>query len=291
MTTPPHPGSSSAPPTPQRRRDRESDVLIWLVSAVLVSVFLHATSYVVLAAVPRPSFEPTEPSVVDFEVEPPPPEEEVVEEVPEEEPEPEIPEPEPEPPPRPPPRAQTPDPPPPDEPPPPPPPAEETPVAFDNLTLTNDSGDSSFAVPESSGIDREGPIGPPGEPTGRRRAGVPGGVPGGTGAPSGARGPRVVGVSDLSRRPTAQGNHNALLSQFYPSEARAQGREGRGRARIRILPSGAVRVLRTEGSGEFASACTRMLRSGQVRFRPPLDRQGNPVAFDTTYSCDFRVRF
>ncbi len=166
---------------------------------------------------------------------------------------------------------------------------EETPVSFDNLVLSNDSGESDWSTRQGSGVDREGPVGPPGVETGRRREGEPSGVVGGQGAP--APGPRVVPFADLSRQPSPISNLDQLLQRNYPEEAREQGVEGRVRVLIQILPTGRARILRTVSSSrqDFATACRRTV--GQARFDPPLDSSGQPVATQVPFECDFRIRY
>src|SRR5690606_34371753 len=137
----------------------------------------------------------------------------------------------------------------------------------------------SFAVDPGSGVEREGPIGPPGEPTGRRRRGVMGGTPGGTGAPDAPRGPRIVAMADVSRRPAPPRNMEDILQRNYPAEARQQSIEGVARVRIQINPDGTITVLGTmsESWEGFGAACQRTLRQGG-RWEAPLDASGRPVA-------------
>lgn len=268
------------------------DDLTWpiLAGVLLLSALVHVASFIALGFVPTPARAALALAAVDLEVIEPEP---VIEE-----PEPEPPPPEeppelpPDPPPAPPPRPvrEPPEPPPEAEPPEPPPPAEETPVEFSGQMLTNDLGESSFAVPQASGEDREGPIGPPGQPTGRRRRGAIDGTPGGTGAPDAPRGPRVLAMADVSRRPSPPGNMRDILRRNYPGEARQQSIEGVARVRIQINPDGRLTILGTldqtwEGFGE---ACIRTLRQGG-RWDPPLDREGRAVAVRSFYTCEFEL--
>jgi TonB family protein len=255
----------------------------WLGAALFLSVIGHAATYLALGNISLERVR-EELATLDFEIqEDPPPLEELPEPEPEDpEPEPELPPPEPEP--RAEPRREEP------EPEPEPAPAEETPVAFDNVTLTNE-GESSFAMQASSGVEREGPIGRPGAAvTGRSREGRAGGTPGGTG--QGPAGPPLVAVENLSRRPDPPSAVGSFLQQLYPQDERRQGIEGVARVRLRIEPTGAVRFVRavSSTSPSFAQACQRALeRAGN--WRPPLDQAGQPVATVINFRCDFEVEW
>jgi len=250
-----------------------------LIALVLLgpSVVVHALAFLALMLLHVD--EPIEPvkSELAFEVQEPPPAP----------PPPELP-PEPEPPPPaalppPPPRVHAPPPPPPDAPP--PPPAQETPVAFDNVTLTND-GPSDFVVPQSSGISTDGPIGPPGQVTGRRVDGVAGGQVGAAPAPTG---PRIVDEADLSHRTSPPGNLDELLTQNYPRAALDQGIEGVVRVRAVVGPDGRVtqvQILEDPGHG-FVEACRRTLAAS--RWPAPVDRQGVSVSQRIRFDCTFEI--
>ncbi len=273
-------------------RDGDEDSWGLVLGGVLVlSALAHLATFLVLGLLSSPGEVALALSAVDLEVveeEPEPtPEPEEPEEAPEPEPEAE---PEIEPPPRPPPPREPPPEPPPDTPPEPPPPAEETPVAFDNIVLTNDQGDSSFAVAPGSGVEREGPIGPPGEPTGRRQRGVAGGTPGGTGSADAPRGPRIVAMADVSRRPEPPPNMRDILRRNYPAEARQQSIEGVARVRIQINPDGTLTLLGTisETWAGFGAACERTLRQGG-RWRAPQDESGQAVGVRSHYTCEFEL--
>ncbi len=160
--------------------------------------------------------------------------------------------------------------------------AEETIADFSGTTLTGQGG---WATAVGSGAPMNGPIGSPtGEVTGRNREGVAGGVVGGTGL-------RVVPEGDLSRRPKPPDSDvlNAALVRSYPKSARQQGIEGVARIRIRVLPSGKLQPLASlsETYPGFADACKTSLR--EVSFQPALDRGGQPVATDISYTCRFTV--
>lgn len=259
-----------------------------------LAILLHiGAAYALPAYVPLLSART--PTMVAFEVEAPEPEPE-----PEPEPLPEVEEPEAEPEPepevRPRPRmpapepVAAPEPAPEPEPVDEPPPAEEVPVSFDNIVLTNDGEGAGWATQQGSGVDRAGPVGPPGQATGRRRRGRLDGTPGGTGT---TPGPRVARASDLSRRPAPPANMDAILRRNYPARAERQGVEGVARLRLRVLPNGRIRVLRAvsesvEGYG-FSQACRRTVTAERWP-QVSLDQQGEPVAFDITYTCRFTVR-
>jgi len=258
---------------------------------LLLSFGLHAATVAVLPALEGMADrfrrrEPVEVSVVVAEPEPPPEQEAAPEPEPEPEPE-EIPAPERARPVARAPRADEPEPPPPsDEP---PAPAQETPVDFTGVTLTNDSGSSGWSSAVGDGRDIEGPVGGPGQVTGRRREGSADGAPGGTGS-----GPALVSVGELSSRPSPPSNLGQLLQDVYPERARSQGVEGKARVRIRVGPDGAIRLLATlsenpSGMG-FADACRKALRRGG-RWSPPRDRNGRPVATLAPFTCTFTVRY
>lgn len=261
-----------------------------LTYAVIFSAAAHVVTWFALDLVPTEEFtrliSEVELFVIEEVEEEPPP----LPELPDE-PEPEVDEElelEPEPPPRPRPRPE-----PEMEPeadPEPPAPAEETVVAFDNLVLTNEIGESGWATQQGSGVEREGPVGRPNaEVTGRNRRGARNGRAGGTGeAPAG---PPLLPLAALSRRPAPPADLNSMLQRFYPPEARRQGVEGRSQIRIRINHDGSIRVLRTLSSTneEFARACARMLRG--TRWDPGLGPEGQPAATVTNFRCDFAVAF
>lgn len=166
----------------------------------------------------------------------------------------------------------------------PPAPAEETIADFSGTTLTAE-GEGGWVSAVGSGAPMQGPIGKPNAAvTGKSRAGVEGGVVGGTGV-------RVVGEADLSRRPRPPSADllNEALKREYPKQAQQQGIEGVARIRVRVLASGKLSPLATlsESYPGFAEACKRSLRD--IRFEPPLDRSGAPVATDINYVCEFTV--
>jgi hypothetical protein len=260
-----------------------------------LSLGLHLMAYAAIPSTARVAPQPTQ-SELDVAVLPDEPDEP---EAAREEPvAPEPPEPEPEPAARPrraqPPEpvAQRPDRPEP-EPDTPPPPAEETPVRFDDVTLTNEGQRSSWATHAGSGQAADGPLAPPGLVTGRRARGEPGGVPGGSGQPR--SGPRVVPLGDLSRPPEPPGNDEltSLLSKIFKrSDAWKAGVTGMASVRVRIEPNGTVASVRTlsetvQGHG-LGDLCATALRT--TRWRPPLDGEGRRVATWVTFKCDFRFR-
>lgn len=270
--------------------DRDDFTLLVLAGVLALSAAVHALTFVALGWVPLPDNVGRELAAVDVEMLEPEPEavlqEEQEEE--EEEEEPELAEPEP-PPPPPEPRERTePPPPPPDEP---PPPAEETPVAFDNLVLTNETSESSFAMEQASGEERDGPIGTPGaQVTGRSRRGQRDGTPGGTGEPDAPRGPRVVAMADLSQRPALPGSMSDIVRRYYPDEARQQGIEGVARVGIQVDPDGSLRTLGviSESWEGFGRACQQALRRSP-RWGIPRDAQGRPVAVRSFFACRFEL--
>jgi protein TonB len=180
-------------------------------------------------------------------------------------------------------------PPPADEPPPEeePPPAQETIEEFAGVTLTNDTGDG-WASQVGSGASTDGPIGQPGIATGRFRDGRLGGAVGGAGD---APGPRVVAFADLSRRPSPRADLDSILHRNYPARARQLGIEGHVVVRFRIMPDGSVtRVrVRSEDPTEqgFADACRRTVEQGE--WEPPLASDGQAVATEASFECEFAV--
>jgi len=166
--------------------------------------------------------------------------------------------------------------------------APETPVAFDNLVLTNEGGEpSSWAVDPGSGESREGPIGrPDAVVTGRSREGIVGGIIGGSGIGV------VVDVGDLSRRPIPP-TLKAKLEKLYPKKARQEGVEGSADARLYIGPDGLpakVRILAEEPPGyAFGEACKKALQG--EKWKPPIDKDGQPVTTRVTFRCGFEIRY
>lgn len=162
--------------------------------------------------------------------------------------------------------------------------AEETIADFSGTTLTSE-GTGGWKSAIGSGAPMNSPIGKAqAVVTGRDRAGVQGGVVGGVGT-------RVVAESELSRRPTPPNLalREEALRRNYPRSARDQGIEGQARIKLRILATGAVQPLATlsETYPGFADACKASTRG--MNWAPGLDRTGQPVATDVTYSCEFAV--
>ena len=164
--------------------------------------------------------------------------------------------------------------------------ADETPIEFDNVTLTNKAGGGEWAITDSSGIDREGPIGrPDAVVSGQSRLGQAGGVVGGTG--SGV----IMDVGDLSRAPRPP-DLKRKLERNYPKRAKADGVEGESKVRLQINPDGSssgFRSLAEKPSGyEFSDACIRTLHG--ERWAAPVDKSGNRVATRVSYTCRFTIR-
>ena len=256
-----------------------------LLSVLALSVGVHVAAWLGLRALPTLDqmiavLRIDEVSLVD---QPPP------EPLPEPEPELEVPpEPEPE---RPPPvRRERPElPPPTDVPAEPPPPAEEQIEDFTGETLTNDTGES-WASAVGSGAPMDAPIGAPtGVVTGRHREGVPGGEVGATGDP----GPQLVALRDLSQPPAAPSHERLaeLIRTLYPAELRRLSIEGSARVRLRIGSDGRVSRVRTraESHAGFGDACVHVLEEAGAWARP-LDRDGNPVATEVNFDCNFLLR-
>ena len=179
---------------------------------------------------------------------------------------------------------------PPPEPAEPPAAAPETPIAFDNVVLTNDdekNNSGSWAIDPGSGESREGPIGRPGAlVTGRSREGIAGGVVGGTGTGV------VVDVGDLSKQPIPP-SLKRKLEKLYPKKARQDGIEGEVVLRLQVGPDGLpskMRIISEEPAGyELGRACMNTLQG--ERWQPPIDKSGKPVTTRVTYRCGFEIRY
>lgn len=163
--------------------------------------------------------------------------------------------------------------------------AAEAPVDLTGVTLTDENASWSSAV--GNGAAMNGPAARIGRVTGRDRAGASDGAVGGTGT-----GPALVGEASLSRQPGKPAGLDELLNEYYPPRARGQGVEGTADVRIRVQPDGRVTNLRnlreTQGYG-FGSACMKLLQ--QKRWQPPLDKHGQPVATEITFTCTFEVAY
>jgi TonB family protein len=133
----------------------------------------------------------------------------------------------------------------------------------------------------------QGPAARIGKVTGRDRVGTSDGVVGGQGTR-----PALVGEASLSRKPVPPDGMDALLEQYFPPRARAQGVSGSALLRVRVNADGRVgemQTLRETGDYGFGAACSKALR--QKRWQPPLDKQGQPVATEIRYSCEFEVSY
>ncbi len=166
--------------------------------------------------------------------------------------------------------------------------APETPVAFDNIVLTNEGDEpASWAMDPGSGESREGPIGrPDAVVTGRSKDGIIGGIIGGTGIGV------VVDVGDLSRQPIPP-TLKAKLEKLYPKKARQEGVEGSVDARLFVGPNGLpvkIRILSEDPLGyDFGAACKKALQN--EKWKPPLDKDGKPVTTRVTFRCGFEIRY
>lgn len=258
------------------------------VTVLATSLILHGLAFAAIGIVRVPVFDPPERNEVAFEVEDPPP----------------APEPPPPPPPPPPPEVEPPRPTvreapareapeetPPETPPPPPAPVEEEPVNFDGVTLSSENGDPSFTMNQGTGQHMTGPQ-RAGNGT-RHVDGDPNGIVGGTGTAPAAAGPRMVPVADLSRRPAPPGTDRVISAMMrnYPRDAREEGIEQHAVVRMQIGADGRLSRLRIISGAEhgFGEACRQsLMQSGN--WSPPLDRNGQAVATEVTFDCDFQVR-
>jgi protein TonB len=160
------------------------------------------------------------------------------------------------------------------------PPPAEAPVDFGGVTLTADG--SSWATQTGNGQQLQGPVGRIGKVTGKDKEG----------APAAPAPPAVVAEGSLSRKPVPPPDMNDLLEKNFPPRARAQGVSGTARLRVRILAdgrTGEMTLIHETGDYGFGDACIKTLR--MRRWQAPLDRQGNPVATDVKYTCDFEVGY
>ena len=166
--------------------------------------------------------------------------------------------------------------------------APETPIAFDNVVLTNEGDEpSSWAVDPGSGQSREGPIGrPDAVVTGRSRDGIIGGILGGTGIGV------VVDVGDLSRQPIPP-SLKRKLEKLYPKKARQEGIEGEAVLRLQIGPDGLpskIRIVSEDPGGYgLGNACMKALRG--EKWKPPFDKDGKRVTTRVSYRCGFEIRY
>jgi TonB family protein len=172
--------------------------------------------------------------------------------------------------------------PPPREAPPAPPPEAETPADFSGTTLTNDGPGPGWASAVGNGAAMHGPIGRPG-------AKVTNGTQDGASAPSPVNAAPVVALASLSR-PPAPPDLNDALERHYPETARKQGTPGQAVLKARITALGQVRdmVVVSQSAPGFGDACRATLR--ESKWRPPLDKDGQPVATFVSYTCRFEVR-
>jgi len=166
--------------------------------------------------------------------------------------------------------------------------APETPVAFDNIVLTNEGDEpASWAMDPGSGESSDKPIGrPDAVVSGRSRDGIVGGVIGGTGTGL------VVDVGDLSKQPIPP-SLKSKLEKLYPKKARQDGIEGEAVIRLQIAPDGLPSKIRiiseSPGGYELGKACMKTLQG--ERWEPPIDKSGKPVTTRVTYRCGFEIRY
>jgi TonB family protein len=160
--------------------------------------------------------------------------------------------------------------------------ASEAPVAdLTGMTLTNEAGDSSWGSRVGNGSALNGPL--RSERRVKHVSVTPDPEP-----VSPARGPSVVPIADLSKRPVPP-KLDGVLERHYPLAARQQGKSGTAIVRLRIDADGQVRKANIVSESEtgFGNAC-RSTVLGSV-WSPPQDQQGNRVATFVSYTCRFRV--
>lgn len=150
---------------------------------------------------------------------------------------------------------------------------------------------ADFRVLTFSGSDAFSMIvGPPNQKASGAGGKRQGGQTAGGRLPARARAPRprLVPVSDLSRKPSPPALAARLRSN-YPVAARQLGKAGEARALVRVDADGKVRhvTLSYESESGFGDACRRTLLGS--RWTPPRDKRGRPAATQVMYVCQFRV--
>jgi hypothetical protein len=166
--------------------------------------------------------------------------------------------------------------------------AQETPVAFDNVVLTDEGdGDSSWSAEQASGKSVEGPIGSPNAAvTGQSKKGVAGGVIGGTG-----RGV-VIDTGDLSRELVAP-PLNRTLERLEPKKAGAESVEGEAFVRLQIRADGVVSnwhvMLEYPTGYELGQACIKTLK--REAWKAQVDKDGKPFTTRIIYRCGYEIRY
>jgi TonB family protein len=164
-------------------------------------------------------------------------------------------------------------------------PAQEAPIDFPGLTLTSEDGVASWSTVVGNGESFKGPVVAPRKKIERVEAAS------GLGTGNGAGNtPRAI-VKDLSRPPMQPENMDQTLVKNYPLIAKKQGIEGSAVMRVRVTSSGQIGQVTTikETYEGFGTACEKTVKSG--RWQPKLDKRGNPVESDITYTCRFEVGY
>jgi TonB family protein len=164
--------------------------------------------------------------------------------------------------------------------------ASEAPVDLTGVTLTGGDG-SSWSSVVGNGAALNGPAARIGKVTGNNHAGTNDGAIGGK-----STAPALVNEASLSRKPVPPEGMDALLVQYYPPRARAQGVAGSALLRVRVLADGRVgnmKIVRESDDYGFGAACMKLLQL--QRWQPPLDRRGSPVATEISYLCEFEVGY
>lgn len=119
----------------------------------------------------------------------------------------------------------------------------------------------------------------------------PGARGGGGGGPSAGGGGLEPGPPDFSPVPDGQLSRTArligVLDRRYPEEARRQMVEGSVRLMVEVRANGRIRNIRTlnDPGGGLATAAVAAIR--RARFRPALDRRGQPVDTRIVYTVRY----
>jgi protein TonB len=112
----------------------------------------------------------------------------------------------------------------------------------------------------------------------------------GTGAGGNGNGPGGGGTADYSRFTPAQLVRN-LTRGDYRSIAQGRMPSGRAMVSLRVEPSGAAtncRIVRSSGDAVIDGSLCPLVEA-RLRFRPALDDQGRPIAYQLQYVATWNL--